>query len=135
MNEMEVMQTQMDRKKRKLNEHWIVLDHAEAIEVMRRMRFLTGKQPILIVLCERRPNVGEHIYEYFVPVSMTIRPGDRLVDVHGTIGPNGARQTLRWSPDKQYDDSGTYISYVITLPQYYPGRAIDAVELAPVSFE
>jgi hypothetical protein len=67
--------------------------------------------------------------------SLTIQPQERLVAIHGTIGPNGAHQTLYWSPDKLHDPSGTYVSCVYTLSQYYPYERVKAVNLAPVSFE
>jgi hypothetical protein len=111
---------------------WLTFKGAEAIELLRKVVHLK-QQPILIAHCHRQLGSGPHDYEYFIPSSIGIFPRERLVRVGGTIGPNGAPQTLFWHPEKSCDSSGTFVSGISTLRQYFPLDEIASVELPPLA--
>jgi hypothetical protein len=116
----------------KLREHrWLTFAGREALDLMRKVMRLR-QQPILIVYCERRAGWGPRIYEYFVPVCCLWEEAQRKVTIFGTIGPNGERCALTWQDGKVCDQSGTYISYVCTLPEYFPREEIEKITLAPL---
>ena len=100
------------------------------------VRFQGGEPPILIVHCERGLEIGEHGYDWFIPVSIGMNLEIGRVAIDGTIGPDGERQILYWAPGKNFDDSGTYVSYVSTLARFYPRKAIEAVaaRLRPIAW-
>jgi hypothetical protein len=113
---------------------WLTFKGPEAIELMRKV-LLAPSKPILIAHCHRQLGFGAHDYEYFIPASIFVNPAEKLVRIDGNIGPRGASQTLFWHPERSADPSGTYLSSISTLRQYFPHEEIAAIRVPPLEFE
>ncbi len=111
----------------------LLWEHREAPDLVRKISLLEGARPTLFVYCERGPNTGVHSYD-FVPVNCTIDWERRIVTFIGTQGPGGERVHLYWHPDKTYDETGTYVSYVTVIERHFPYEGVEALKLPPLEF-
>jgi hypothetical protein len=130
----EMVTEQIRNRVERLQAHgWLTFEGRAAMELLRKVIHVRN-QPILIVHCERKLGSGTHDYEYFIPISACIDYENEVIGFGGTIGPNGDRQMLYWDPEKTFDASGTFISYVSTLAKFFPSQEVNAVKLAELSF-
>jgi hypothetical protein len=58
----------------------------------------------------------------------------KIVTFHGTVGLGGERLALYWHPEKTYDETGTYISYLSVAEDQYPYDKVKAVRLSGLEF-
>jgi hypothetical protein len=112
---------------------WLTFKGTEAIEVLRRV-LLVNPQPHLIAHCHHTLEAAPVDYEFFIPETVEVIARPKMVKITGRCkGPNGAKQTLFWHPDKSSDPSGTFLSSISTLARCFPEGAIAAVDVPPLA--
>lgn len=128
------MQRQIDANVGKLLQHeWLVFNWFQALELLRKFNYLKGERPVFSIYCERGLGLGPTCYAHFVPTGCNFDYEKQLVFVQGTVG--GNRYTLTWSPDSHHDESGTRISYMTVLPDYFPREEFAKIEVSELPFK
>lgn len=128
----QMMQQQVDAHLEQLRRRrWLTFKGEEAIAVLRKSIFLP-RCPVLVVHCHERLGFSSRYYENFVPRHFNASRHTGLVTISGVIGENEKPLQIFWSPDRAYDESGTFLSGISTLPDYFPQQALAAIELPEI---
>jgi hypothetical protein len=89
-------------------------------EILALARFAIEKkdqQPVLVVHCERGENQGLHSYMGYRIDSLAFSTKGISINFHY---PEGQRFQLKLDPDETSSSSGTVISHIDTLKEYFP---------------
>ncbi len=113
---------------------WLTFKGSEAVELLRRV-LLVQPKPHLIAHCHYNLAASPLDYEFFIPESVEVISRPKVVKITGRCkGPDGAKQTLFWHPDKPTDPSGTFLSSISTLASCFPESTISGITISPLKF-
>ncbi len=110
---------------------WLTFTGEEAIAVLRKSIFLP-RCPVLVVHCHQRLGFASCDYEHFVPRHFNASRQTGLVTISGVIGEKQRPLEIFWRPDRPYDESGTFLSGLSALPDFFPEQAMAAISLPEI---
>lgn len=125
----QMMQQQVEAHLEQLRRgRWLTFTGEEAVTILRKSIFLP-RCPVLIVHCHQRLGFAPREYEHFVPRLFNASRRHGLVTISGVLGERESPLDIHWRPDRAFDESGTYLSGVSTLPGYFPQQALAAINV------
>lgn len=128
----QMMQQQVDAHLEQLRRSgWLTFTGEEAVTILRKSIFLP-RCPVLIVHCHQRLGFAPREYEHFVPRLFNASRRHGLVTISGVLGERESPLDIHWLPDRAFDESGTYLSGVSTLPGYFPQQALAAINVPEI---